>query len=71
MLPNPRGFYKGKKFNLTTDHQSFEMLFLTHMLFKLGLLYVTTPLLEECEDDTHTPKMETSEFDCRGQNTLP
>ncbi len=41
---------------------------------------VPTPLLEECEDDTHTPKMgtwessgtpKTSEFDCRGQNTLP
>jgi hypothetical protein len=41
---------------------------------------VATPLLEECEDDTHTPKMgtwesfgtpETSEFDCRGQNTSP
>jgi hypothetical protein len=41
---------------------------------------VATPLLEECEDETHTPKMgtwestrtpETSEFDCRGQNTLP
>jgi hypothetical protein len=39
---------------------------------------VATPLLEECEDDTHTPKMgtweftetpETSELDCRGQNT--
>ncbi len=41
---------------------------------------VATPLLEECEDDTHTPKMgtwkssetpETSEFNCRGQNTSP
>ncbi len=41
---------------------------------------VATPLLEECEDDTHTPEMgtwesfetpKTSEFDCRGQNTLP
>ncbi len=41
---------------------------------------VATPLLEECEDDTHTPEMGTwesfgtpkiSEFDCRGQNTLP
>jgi len=39
---------------------------------------VATPLLEECEDDTHTPEMgtwessrtfEISEFDCRGQNT--
>ncbi len=41
---------------------------------------VTTPLLEECEDDTHTPEMGTwesfrtpknLEFDCRCQNTLP
>jgi len=41
---------------------------------------VATPLLEECEDDTHTSEMgiwesfgtpETSEFDCRGQNTSP
>ncbi len=41
---------------------------------------IATPLLEECEDDTHTPKMgtwessgtlETLEFDCRGQNTSP
>jgi hypothetical protein len=41
---------------------------------------VATPLLEKCEDETHTPEMgtwestgtpETSEFNCRGQNTLP
>jgi hypothetical protein len=41
---------------------------------------VATPLLKECEDDTHTPEMgtwesfgtpKTSEFNCRGQNTLP
>jgi hypothetical protein len=40
---------------------------------------VATPLLEECEDDTHTFEMgtwesseilEISEFDCKGQNTL-
>jgi hypothetical protein len=39
---------------------------------------VATPLLEECEDETHTPEMRTwestetpgsSEFDCRGQDT--
>jgi hypothetical protein len=37
------------------------------------------PILRKCEDETHTPEMgtwesfgipETSEFDCRGQNTL-
>ncbi len=42
--------------------------------------FVATPLLEECEDDTHTPEMgtwessgipEISEFNCKGQNTLP
>jgi hypothetical protein len=41
--------------------------------------HVATPLLEECEDDTHTPEMgtwesfgtpKTSELDYRGQNTL-
>jgi len=41
---------------------------------------VTTPLLEDCEDDTHTPEMgtwessrtlEISEFDWKGQNTSP
>ncbi len=48
--------------------------------FKHENINVTTPLLEECEDDTHTLEMgtwessgtpETSEFDYRGQNTLP
>jgi len=46
----------------------------------LSFGYVATPLLEECEDDTHTPEMgtwessgtpKTLELDCRGQNTLP
>jgi hypothetical protein len=41
---------------------------------------VTTPLLEECEDDTHTPEigtwesfgtLEISEFDYMGQKTSP
>jgi len=44
------------------------------MRFGLWGNNVATPLLEECEDDTHTPKMgtwessgtpKTSEFDCR------
>ncbi len=43
-----------------------------------GIFYVATPLLEECEDDTHTPEMgpwessetlEILEFDYKGQNT--
>ncbi len=51
-------------------------------MFKMGshdpFGHVATPLLEECEDDTHTPEMgtwessgtpETSELDCKGQNT--
>jgi hypothetical protein len=42
--------------------------------------HLATPLLEECEDDTHIPKMgiwesfgtpETSKLDCKGQNTSP
>jgi len=46
----------------------------------LSMVCVTTPLLEECEDDTHTPEMGTwesfrtpkiSKLDCRGQNALP
>ncbi len=57
-----------------------QSLGLTKLNSKLLLTkIVTTPLLEECEDDTHTPKKGTwesfgtpkiSEFDCRGQNTL-
>ncbi len=48
--------------------------------FNTQRIFVATPLLEKCEDDTHTAKMGTwessgtpkiSEFDCRGQNTLP
>jgi hypothetical protein len=51
---------------------------------KLGLILkayiVATSLLEECEDDIHTPEMgtwepfgtlEILEFDCKGQNTSP
>jgi len=46
----------------------------------LKMTSVATPLLEECEDDTHTLEMgtwefsgtlKTLEFNCRGQNTLP
>jgi hypothetical protein len=49
-------------------------------LTRLSIACVTTPLLKECEDDTHTPEMgtwecsgtpETSEFNCKGQNTSP
>jgi hypothetical protein len=47
---------------------------------KRNITFVATPLLEECEDDTHTLEMgtwessgtpKTLEFDCRGQNTSP
>jgi len=44
MPPNPRGFYKGSKFNLAVDHQSLEILFLIHMLFKFNLFYFTRKL---------------------------
>ncbi len=52
--------------------------FMTKTNTSCAPLDVTTPLLEDCEDDTHTPEMGTwessgtpkiSEFDCRGQNT--
>jgi len=32
MLPNLRGFYEGRKFNLDVDHQSLEILFPTHVV---------------------------------------
>jgi hypothetical protein len=44
MLPNPKGFYESKKFNLVADHQSLELLFLTHMLFKSSLPYLIKKL---------------------------
>jgi len=49
----------------------------TNVMFQVGL-FVATPLLEECEDDTNTPEMGTwessgtskiSEFNFKGQNT--
>jgi hypothetical protein len=54
--------------------------FQSKMMTDVNGYHVATPLLEECEDDTHTPEMgtwessetpQTSEFDCRGQNTSP
>jgi hypothetical protein len=51
-----------------------------HIRIERFIKVVATPLLEECEDKTHTPEMgtwestgtpKTSELDCRGQNTLP
>jgi hypothetical protein len=54
--------------------------FLTHDDFHVNITpNVATLLLEEWEDDIHTPEMgtwessrtsETLEFDCKGQNTL-
>ncbi len=49
-------------------------------LLRMLVMSVATPLLEECEDDFHTPEMgtwessetpEISEFNCRAQNTSP
>jgi len=46
----------------------------------IQIIIIATPLLEECEDDTHAPEMgtwessgtpKTLELDCRGQNTSP
>ncbi len=51
-----------------------------HSLACISIMFVTTPLLEKCEDEIHTLKMgtwestgtfKTSEFDCKGQNTSP
>ncbi len=45
----------------------------------VGHVRCRNPILRNCENETHTPEMgawesfetpETSEFDCRGQNTL-
>jgi hypothetical protein len=64
--------------NMAVEVQDFN----DDKLFKIAILNlhdrkkecVATPILEECEDDTHTPKMrtwessetpKTSEFDCR------
>ncbi len=57
----------------------FGIVYLTfYKNIELQMEFVATPLLEECEDDTHTPEMgtwepsrtlETLEFDCKGQNT--
>jgi len=62
------------------DDVMFSLLKSTNEQPYLEKQIVATPLLEKCEDDTHTLKMgtwecsgtpETSKFDCRGQNTLP
>ncbi len=56
------------------------LLSMSIIMASMKRFYVAIPLLEECEDDTHTPKMGTWEFfgtpkmlkfDCRGQNTSP
>jgi len=53
----------------------FEFTFLE---FNIQLVFYRNPILRECEDETHTPKVgtwessgtpKTSEFNCRGQNT--
>jgi len=53
---------------------------INHKFLKIYKLVIATPLLEECEDDTHTLEMgtwesfgtpEIWELDCRGQNTSP
>jgi hypothetical protein len=66
------------KFNLETD--LVPKCGLVEPFIKLIIKDVATPLLEECEDDTHTPEMgtwessgtpKTSKFDFKGQNTSP
>jgi hypothetical protein len=64
----PNTMVRGKSFQVTTFSQLNQLYFTSNSI-------VTTPPLEECEDDTHTPGMgtwessgspKTSEFDCRG-----
>ncbi len=68
-------FHKFKMFK--TRFEGSRILF-EYCLNWMILGSVATLLWEECEDETHTPKMgtwefagtpKTSEFDCRGQNT--
>ncbi len=68
-----------KCLDTSLDFVKFIWLFKCHSYFTWSM-GVATPLLEKCEDDTHTPKMgtwessgtlKTSKFDCRGQNTSP
>ncbi len=51
-----------------------------HLNILQHMKFVATPFGGKCEDETHTPKSgnlesfrtpATSEFDCKGQNTLP
>jgi hypothetical protein len=37
MLPDPKRFYEGRKFNLVATHQSLKILFLSQMLSKTSL----------------------------------
>jgi len=72
------GDHAKTKFNLEAD--LVPKCGLVEPFIKLIIKDVETPLLEECEDDTHTPEMgtwesfgtpKTSEFDYKCQNTLP
>jgi hypothetical protein len=59
---------------------SYASMNMIYIILQIWTKIVATPLLEECEDDTHIPEMgtwessgtlETLELDCRGQNTSP
>ncbi len=45
MLPNLRGFYEGRKFNLAANHQSLKILLLSHMLSQFSLLQLIKMLI--------------------------
>jgi hypothetical protein len=62
-----------------TNLRSVEKQTWSRVMMRNGSYCVATLLLEEWEDDSHTPEMgtwesvgtpKTSEFDCRGQNIL-
>jgi hypothetical protein len=68
---------------LVMDTTSYDLLLGLNFLIKIGAVMdmekCRNPTLRECEDETHTLEMrtwestgtpETSEFNCRGQNTL-
>jgi hypothetical protein len=72
--------------SLFKPHQSIDVIVLVILLLNFLAIIrfwtrvVATPLLEECEDDTHIPEMGTwksswtpkiSELNYKGQNTLP
>jgi hypothetical protein len=77
ILINFSSFYLNSMHSFYNYGKSINLCFISlfYMVNCNIFIFVTTPLLEECEDDTHTLEMgtwessgtpETSEFDYRG-----